>query len=109
IVKREFMSDITRVWNAWTKSELLDKWWAPKPYFVKTKFMDFSEGGKWFYAMISPEGEEHWCRFSYTNISNELSFSGKEVFCDNEGNERIDLPQTFWTNVFSENAGITTV
>ncbi|WP_367178979.1 SRPBCC domain-containing protein [Flavobacterium sp.] len=31
-VKREFNGTLELVWDAWTKPELLDQWWAPKPY-----------------------------------------------------------------------------
>ena len=31
-VKREFKAAPAKVWSAWTKSELLDQWWAPKPW-----------------------------------------------------------------------------
>ena len=40
-VKREFNAGLALVWDAWTKPELLDQWWAPKPYQNKTKSMDF--------------------------------------------------------------------
>ncbi|WP_431215080.1 SRPBCC family protein [Puia sp. P3] len=53
-VQREFAADLDLVWDAWTKPELLDLWWAPKPYQTRTKSMDFREGGFWLYAMISP-------------------------------------------------------
>jgi uncharacterized protein YndB with AHSA1/START domain len=43
-VQREFMANLDLVWDAWTKPELLDQWWAPKPYQTKTKAMDFKEG-----------------------------------------------------------------
>jgi uncharacterized glyoxalase superfamily protein PhnB len=61
-VKRQFAADLPLVWDAWTKPELLDQWWAPKPFRNKTKSMDFREGGAWHYAMISPENITHWCR-----------------------------------------------
>ena len=47
------------LWNAWTTSELLDKWWAPRPYVTKTKSMEFKKGGTWLYAMVSPANEIH--------------------------------------------------
>ncbi len=50
-VKREFAADLQLVWDAWTKPELLDQWWAPKPYQTKTISMDFREGGMWLYYM----------------------------------------------------------
>jgi uncharacterized protein YndB with AHSA1/START domain len=36
-VVREFDAPLERVWEAWTKSEILDQWWAPKPYKTETK------------------------------------------------------------------------
>ena len=40
-VKKEFDVSLELLWNAWTTSELLDKWWAPRPYVTKTKSMEF--------------------------------------------------------------------
>ncbi|WP_312302176.1 hypothetical protein [Chryseobacterium sp.] len=34
VVKREFNANLELVWQAWTTAELLDQWWAPKPYHV---------------------------------------------------------------------------
>ena len=59
-VTREFDAELSLVWDAFTKQELLDQWWAPKPWASKTKSMNFKVGGRRFYAMVSPEGEEHW-------------------------------------------------
>ena len=44
-VVRAVAAPIDFVWAAWTEPELLDQWWAPKPYQTKTKSMDFREGG----------------------------------------------------------------
>lgn len=35
-VEREFAANLDLVWDAWTKPEILDQWWAPKPYQNKT-------------------------------------------------------------------------
>ncbi len=42
-IAREFAANIDLVWDAWTKPEILDQWWAPKPYINKTKSMTFKE------------------------------------------------------------------
>lgn len=108
-VKREFAADLSMVWDAWTKPELLDLWWAPKPYRTETKSMDFREGGYWLYAMISPEGEKHWCKNDYHKIEIQKSFSGLDAFCDENGKINTEMPRTLWTNVFSANSNKTLV
>ncbi len=35
-VKREFDASLSLVWDAFTKQEILDQWWAPKPWASKT-------------------------------------------------------------------------
>lgn len=100
-VKREFAAPLSKVWAAWTQSEILDQWWAPKPWKARTKTMDFTEGGYWLYAMIGPDGSEHWSRADFKSIQPQQSFSGLDAFCDAEGNINKDLPRSLWTNQFS--------
>jgi len=54
-ITREFDADLSLVWDAFTKAEILDQWWAPKPLASKTKVMNFEVGGRRFYAMVWPE------------------------------------------------------
>lgn len=108
-VKREFAAALDKVWAAWTQSELLDKWWAPKPYYVETKSMDFREGGFWLYAMVSPENQKHWCRADYQSIDKPKSFSALDAFCDENGNLTHEFPRQLWNNSFTENGSTTTV
>ena len=67
IVVREFDAPPEEVWKAWTEKELLDIWWAPKPWRAQTKTMDFREGGAWLYSMVGPDGTESYCRVDYLN------------------------------------------
>jgi uncharacterized protein YndB with AHSA1/START domain len=101
-VKREFAAEVALVWDAYTKSELLDQWWAPRPWKAKTKTMDFREGGHWLYAMVGPNGEEHWAIANYKNIQVNKSFTGLDAFADAEGNVNKDMPQSKWEVTFSE-------
>lgn len=99
-VEREFAAPLETVWAAWTQSEILDKWWAPKPWKVKTKYQNFEEGGKWLYAMVGPEGEEHWSFASYKTIVPQKSYTAGDGFCDSDGNINTTLPQSTWNNQF---------
>ncbi|MDQ6844679.1 MAG: SRPBCC domain-containing protein [Bacteroidota bacterium] len=108
-VMREFAANLELVWEAWTNPEILDQWWAPKPYRTVTKSMDFREGGMWLYAMISPQDEKHWCKNDYRKIEHQKNFSGLDAFCDEKGTVNTDMPRALWTNTFAENEGTTIV
>lgn len=108
-VKREFAANLELVWEAWTNPEILDQWWAPKPYRTETKSMDFREDGMWLYAMISPENEKHWCKNDYHKIVHQSMFSGLDAFCDENGIVNKEMPRTLWTNEFNENGETTLV
>ncbi|GAB3794521.1 SRPBCC family protein [Spirosoma humi] len=104
---REFDADLSLVWDAYTKPEILDQWWAPRPWTSKTKFMDFEVGGRRFYAMVSPQGEEHWSVQQYTSISPKTNFKLLNAFADKDENP--ELPGSEWDLTFSEQNGKTTV
>lgn len=104
---REFDADLSLVWDAYTRPELLDQWWAPKPWTSKTKVMNFEVGGRRFYAMVSPEGDEHWSLQRYTYISPKTNFKLLNAFADKDENP--ELPGSEWDLVFSEQNGKTTV
>lgn len=108
-VKRAFAAPLSKVWAAWTESQLLDQWWAPKPWLAQTKSMNFKEGGYWLYAMVSPEGDKHWSRKDYQKIIPSESFSSKDSFCDEAGHLKADFPSSNWQTNFSESADGTQV
>jgi len=56
-VDRSFLAPRDLVWAAWTNPEILDQWWAPKPWQNETISMDCRSGGMWHYCMNGPEGE----------------------------------------------------
>lgn len=106
-VSREFAAELSLVWDAFTRQEILDQWWAPKPYTSKTKFMNFKVGGRRFYAMVSPEGQERWQIQEYTSITPKTNFKMSAVFADKDENP--ELPGSDWDLNFSEHNGITKV
>lgn len=103
----EFDASGDLVWDAYTKPELLDQWWAPKPFASRTKAMDFTVGGKRFYAMVSPEGAERWVLQKYTSITPKTNFKLFNTFAD--ADENVELPGSDWDLNFSGQDGKTTV
>ena len=107
LITREFDADPELVWDAYTKPEILDEWWAPKPFASKTKFMNFEVGGRRFYAMVGPEGQERWAVQKYTSINPKTRFGFFNAFSDE--NENLQLPGSEWNFNFSEQNGKTLV
>lgn len=106
-IVREFAAELPLVWDAFTKQEILDQWWAPQPFASRTKIMDFKVGGRRFYAMVTPEGQERWSVQKYTSISPKTNFKFLNAFADKDENP--ELPGSEWDLNFSEHEGITTV
>jgi uncharacterized protein YndB with AHSA1/START domain len=107
LITREFAAELSLVWDAFTKQEILDQWVAPKPWVSKTKYMNFKVGGRRFYAMVSPEGQERWAIQEYTSITPKTNFKMYNAFADKDGNP--ELPGSDWDYNFSEQNGITKV
>lgn len=109
---REFAAGLDLVWDAFTKAELLDRWMGPKPWRAETKEMDFREGGRWIYAMLSPE-QTAPSRFSlveFLEIRPKTFFSSRNSFCDEHGAPvQTGFVSSLTTNTFEAAAGRTTV
>lgn len=106
-ITKEFAAELALVWDAYTKPELLDQWWAPKPFTSRTKVMNFEVGGRRFYAMVGPEGQERWVVQQYRSISPKSNFTLFNTFAD--ADENIELPGSDWDLNFSEQDGKTKV
>lgn len=111
-IRREFLAGRPMVWDCYTKSELLDQWFAPKPLTTRTKSMDFREGGHWHYAMVEPGGTEHWGLTEYKKIKPIDFFTTLDAFSNAEGEINPNLPRAEWLVSFfdkGENALVETV
>jgi uncharacterized protein YndB with AHSA1/START domain len=108
-VVREFDAPVEQVWKAWTESELLDQWWAPKPWKANTQSMDFREDGTWLYYMEGPDGSRHYCRADYETIAPNKSYTGLDAFCDENGKINTEFARMHWKVVFNKSANGTKV
>ena len=106
-ITKEFAAELSLVWDAYTKPEYLDQWWAPKPLTSRTTVMDFRVGGRRFYAMVTPEGVERWVVQKYTSITPKTNFKLFNAFAD--ADENLELPGSDWDLNFSEKNGKTKV
>jgi len=104
---KEFAAGVDLVWDAYTKAELLDQWWAPKPFASRTKVLDFEVGGRRFYAMVGPDGAERWAVQKYTSITPKTNFKFFNAFAD--ADENLQLPGSDWNFDFIDQGETTTV
>ncbi len=110
-ITREFAADLDLVWDAFTKAEILDQWMGPKPWRVQTKEMDFREGGRWLYTMISPENVStgRWSLAEFVEIQPKSSFTTKNSFSDENGDPiNTGFTSSLTTNSFEAGAETTT-
>lgn len=101
-VRREFMAGRQLVWDCYTKSEMLDQWFAPKPLTTKTKSMEFRPGGHWHYAMVEPNGTEYWGYTEYTTIQPIDFYTTLDAFSNEKGEVNEQLPRAAWVVRFTD-------
>lgn len=106
-ITRTFDANLSLVWDAFTKAEILDQWVAPAPMKAKTKYMNFEVGGKRFYAMITPDGEEKWSIQEFISITPKTNFKMRNAFADKDENPEANGSD--WDYNFSEENGKTKV
>jgi uncharacterized protein YndB with AHSA1/START domain len=107
-INREFAAELSLVWDAFTKPEILDQWGTPEPWKTQTISMDFKVGGRRFYKMISPEGQEYFSVQDFTSISPKTNF--KYISGSSDKDENIN-PEFYGAENnldFSEATGVTT-
>lgn len=104
-IAREFDAPIAKVWKAWTEPKLLEKWTVLKHWTAVTKIMDFTVGGVWLYAMVSPEGQKHWVYAKFTAIETGRAISSTGMFCDGEGDPVLDGPKSYRDTTFTSIEG----
>lgn len=107
-ITREFDADLSLVWDAFTKAEILDQWGTPEPWKTQTISMDFTVGGRRFYKMTSPEGQEYFSVQDFTSISPKTNF--KYISGGSDKDENIN-PEFYGAENnldFSEANGVTT-
>lgn len=101
-IRREFAAGRQLVWDCYTKSELLNQWFAPKPLVTKTKSMEFRPGGRWHYAMVDPDGNHYWGLTEYTSIDPIDRYTALDAFSNEAGDINPQLPRANWVVTFSD-------
>src|SRR5215510_6024679 len=68
VVTKVIEAPVEKVWQAWSESELVMKWWGPTGFTTPVARMDFREGGTSLVSMRSPDGHDFYNTWTYTRI-----------------------------------------
>jgi len=68
VITRVYDAPRELVFDAWTSTEHLHKWWGPRGFTTTTHSMDFRPGGMWRFIMHGPDGTDYPNRITYTEI-----------------------------------------
>lgn len=92
-IERTFVAPVERVWEVWTKPELVKEWWGPKGFTAPMAEIDLKVGGEYFYCMRSPEGKDYYSKGTYREIVPLKRISALDSFADDKGNI---VPATYY-------------
>lgn len=96
VIERMFDAPRELVWKAWTDPQMVRRWWGPKGFVAPAAEIDFRVGGKWLYAMQSPEfneGRPIWSTGVYREIVPFERIVWTDCFADGQGNV---VPATYY-------------
>src|SRR3954470_15449821 len=80
VITREFDAPRHRVFEAMTTPELVRRWWHAKRGEVTACEIDLRVGGKWRYAMVTPDGFEVAFHGEYVEIVPDERIVTREVY-----------------------------
>jgi len=86
IITRIFDAPRDLVWKAWTEPERMMRWFGPKDYTVPHCEIDFRVGGRVFFCMRSPEGQDYWNTGVFKEIAAQERLVYTDSFADEHGN-----------------------
>lgn len=91
-ISRIYDAPVKLVWEAWTDSNKVAKWWGPRGFTITTHSKDLRAGGHWAYTMHGPDG----VNYENKTLYHEVEKYSKLVY-DHGGND--DRPPLFRVTV----------
>ena len=80
LIVREFDAPVHLVWRAWTDPDLVRKWWHANRGEMTVVEIDLRVGGRWRFAMNTPEGHEVAFHGEYREVVPNERLVHTEVF-----------------------------
>ncbi|MEV7550101.1 SRPBCC family protein [Amycolatopsis sp. NPDC089917] len=105
VMTRSFDAPRALVFDAWTKPELVRRWFGPHDWEVVECEIDLRVGGRWRYRMRHSDGGEMVLRGVYQEISRPERLVSRETNEDCEASDGEALA----TLTLAEHGGVTTL
>src|SRR5579871_4133460 len=87
-LSRIYDAPVAAVWDAWTVTAQVEKWWGPRGFTLTTHSKDLRPGGTWRYTMHGPDGVD------YPNVTKYYEVEkGAKLLYDHGGTD--DRPPLF--------------
>lgn len=125
-ITRMYDAPVKTVWEAWTDSDQVGRWWGPRGFTLTTHSKELKPGGTWRYTMHGPDGADYvnvtrylevekYSRLVYDHGGNDEKaplFRVTVNFTDVKGKTKMDMRMTLptpqaaeETRVFIKKAG----
>lgn len=85
-ITRAFDAPVESVWNAWTRSDQVMRWWGPTGFTCPLARMDVREGGTSLVCMRSPDGHDLYNTWTYRTVTPPERLEFVQHFADQHGN-----------------------
>jgi uncharacterized protein YndB with AHSA1/START domain len=106
LITRDFNAPAALVWQAYTRPELVKRWWSGQRGTVTSAEIDLRVGGAWRFVMIANGGFEVAFHGEYREITEPERLVNTEIF---EGIPDPDEHASLITLTFAEQDGRTTL
>lgn len=104
VIERTFDAPRKLVFDAWTQSEHMAKWWGPRGFKSTVLRNELRPGGAYRIHMLGPDGD-HWTQGVYREVVPPERLVMVGSWADAQGNPT--RPETTLTLIFEELAGKT--
>jgi len=109
LITREFDAPKHLVYRAWTTPELVKRWWNAKRGEMIVAEIDLRVGGRWRYAMVTPDGVEVAFHGEYREIVPNERIVSTETYDGLPEGVTEEQGTTVNTATFAEKDGRTTL
>ncbi len=91
VITRTFDAPRSLVFEAWSRSERLSRWWGPRGFTLPVCYVDFRPGGAFRFVMRGPDNQD----YPFDGFYREIVAPEKIVFTGKVGRDQILTTVTF--------------